>query len=330
LALMNMDTSTRKLPGYVNALVDPNDTSVGRRASWVVMAFPFMEQSALWDEWSGDFDDQPSAVEIEFLICPSDPPDLPGQPSLSYVCNAGMGFEDLSREGGGDVPANYIAPNPSDRELAGNGVFFDNARNMDIISGAARDMREDYPPITSSIQYVQANDGTSKTLMLSESVHTWYYAYPGDSSEQFTSGVSNDGTMDISPIEDTKHIFGFVWYNDAAGIERINGDNDYDDSNSSEPVSMVAFAERSTNRNPNAQVPSAYESYGYPSSSHPSGVNVVFVDGHILFLSDSISPRVYAQMMTSNRKRSKYFADWGSPPVPTLDKDLPPPSDSDF
>ena len=39
-ALMNMDASQRKLPGYVNAVYSPNTPSVGRRASWVVMAFP--------------------------------------------------------------------------------------------------------------------------------------------------------------------------------------------------------------------------------------------------------------------------------------------------
>jgi len=37
-----------------------------------------------------------------------------------------------------------------------------------------------------------------------------------------------------------------------------------------------------------------------PSSNHPSGVVVVFCDGHTLFLRDSIAPSVYAQLVTAN------------------------------
>jgi prepilin-type N-terminal cleavage/methylation domain-containing protein/prepilin-type processing-associated H-X9-DG protein len=37
-----------------------------------------------------------------------------------------------------------------------------------------------------------------------------------------------------------------------------------------------------------------------PSSNHPSGVVVVFCDGHTLFLRDSIAESVYAQLVTAN------------------------------
>src|SRR5688572_23468794 len=62
LALTSYDTQLRKLPGYVNELFNPNATKTGtppripansgRRASWIVMAFPYMEQTALWENWS--------------------------------------------------------------------------------------------------------------------------------------------------------------------------------------------------------------------------------------------------------------------------------------
>ena len=61
---------------------------------------------------------------------------------------------------------------------------------------------QEHPPITSSISYVQANDGTSKTLMLSESVHPWFYAYDGDTAETYAAGAS--ASTDISPIQDAK------------------------------------------------------------------------------------------------------------------------------
>jgi prepilin-type N-terminal cleavage/methylation domain-containing protein/prepilin-type processing-associated H-X9-DG protein len=323
-ALMNMDTTTSKLPGYINALVNPNDPSIGRRASWVVMAFPYMEENTLWDQWSSDFDRPPTATQIEFLICPSDPPEIPGQPSLSYVCNAGMAFGDASR-GEGTHPA-WPPGAPIDREFPGNGLFFDNAKNTAILqSSSSRDGRElpadGHPEVVTSLQYAQANDGTSKTMMLSESVHTWFYAYPGSEGDVYTPG--SDGPKDISPIQDAKHVFGFVWATDSGGIERINGDNFYDTVPA--PLSMVQFSQQNPQTIESTSL-SLYESLGYPSSNHPSGVNVVFADGHIIYMSEQIQPQVYAQLMTSNRKRSMFFA--GNPPV--LDKNLPPPSDSDF
>ena len=326
-ALTLMDTSQRKLPGYVDVVADPNSApsssnglpTVGRRVSWVVMAFPYMEQVALWDEYSKDFTAtavRPSAPEIEILVCPSDPPDLPGQPSLSYVANAGMAFTDMTR--GGTPPA-WPSTSPPDREFVANGVFFDNARNVEILGdSSAEDRREIYPPITSSVAYVQSNDGTSKTMMLSESLHTWFYVYGEDSgSEQYQNCIGNP---DCSPVQDSKHAFGFVWSNDATGIERINGDNQLD--NVTPPLSMAEYCQVGMP----STVATEYESLGYPSSNHPGGVNVVFVDGHIIFMAESVEPQVYAQLMTSNRKRSKYFNTANNQP----DKDLPQPSDDQY
>ena len=45
-----------------------------------------------------------------------------------------------------------------------------------------------------------------------------------------------------------------------------------------------------------------YPAYRFPSSGHPGGVNVVFVDGHTYFLQESVQPNVYCQLITSNSK----------------------------
>jgi prepilin-type processing-associated H-X9-DG protein len=168
-----------------------------------------------------------------------------------------------------------------------------------------------------SISYINSNDGTSKTLMVSESVHTWFYAYDGDAgSELFEPGF--DGSKDLSGIQDAKHIFGFVWSNSPEGAERINGDNNYDKAGA-RPATMGEFAQAgSTNGG---------EFLGYPSSFHPGGVNVGFCDGHIVFMNESVDPRVYAMLMTSNSKRSKYF-DRNNNSLP--DRKLAQPSDADF
>jgi len=317
LALQQMDTTQRRLPGYVNALEDitsaksSNQYTEGRRASWVVMTFPYMELTPLWDRWQ-NFDlvvNEPAEVapSIDGLTCPSTSPETLGQPWCHYIGNAGWAFSDPTR----DSPPDVIDPvDPSDKEFAGNGVFFDNSKNSQMLDGGSADGRElaaDYPQIRMSLDYINSNDGTSKTLMLSESTRTWYYAYDNDSStEEYEAGFSggpNDGdAVDTSPIPDAKHVWGFVWFNEPMGVERINGDRYYERNDP--PTSMEEFAEVGSS---GTDAHSLYESYGYPASNHPGGVNVAFCDGHIIFLRESIDPRVYAQLMTSNRNKSKFY-----------------------
>ncbi len=192
-ALTNMDTTQKRLPGYINEVSDPTSAvpiapgssirraTSGRRASWVVMCFPYMEQTAVWDRWSQDFTTDPAndtnnglTPPIEGLTCPSDAPDTIGEPWLNYVGNAGQAFSDPDR--GSDT-----------KEHVANGVFFDNSKNLEILSNPAtqKDFREGDPEIRTSMSYVSANDGTSKTLLLAENVHSWFYAYDGDSSPEF-------------------------------------------------------------------------------------------------------------------------------------------------
>ena len=65
----------------------------------------------------------------------------------------------------------------------------------------------------------------------------------------------------------------------------------------------------------------ASEPYRYPSSLHPGGVNTVFADGHTAFLQESIQPKVYCQLMTSNSTAgthpplSQRVVDWGLDPL---------------
>jgi prepilin-type N-terminal cleavage/methylation domain-containing protein len=313
-ALTLMDTQQKKLPGYINEVSDPASPkqngmpTSGRRASWVVMCFPYMENTAVWDRWTRDFTTASTAPEarglypaIEYLTCPSDTPDTLTEPWLNYVGNAGQAMNDPNRP-----PAN------ANRENVADGVFFDNSRNTAILaSTSTADGREVNPEIRSSMNYIQSNDGLSKTLLLSESVSSWFYAYDGAASPDFDIPYSGTGPIkDSSPIKDTPHVFGFVWHLQPTAIQRINGDPNYDKT--TPPTSMSAYAEP------------AYESYGYPSSSHPNGVNVAFCGSQVDFMSESVDPRVYAQLMTSNAKKSSYVQGG------VQDRKLPQPSDAEY
>jgi prepilin-type processing-associated H-X9-DG protein len=70
------------------------------------------------------------------------------------------------------------------------------------------------------------------------------------------------------------------------------------------------------------------EGLAIPSCNHPGGFDVSFADGHIEFLSETIDPRVYAQLMTSNSKKSTLIWDVGS--GLQKDSELPQPSDDDY
>jgi prepilin-type processing-associated H-X9-DG protein len=321
-ALTNFDGQRNELPGYANDLEDPTSTktgnppqlSDGRRASWIVMAFPFMELQNIWDQWNGNFaPDTAPAPEIEGLTCPSDPPELIGLPSLSYVGNAGQAFSDPTR-GDSASPGGLSVGNT---EYAANGVFFDQSKNRQIIDMGAADGRELHAPIKMSLSYVQSNDGQSKTLWISENVHAWYYCYETPAMP-IVDYTAQDDSRDMV---DSKHMFGFVWSNNPTQIERINGDKFSD--RTAPPDSMEAFADDVSGTLP---VRSLYESYGYPTSKHPGGVNAAFCDGHIVFVQENVDPAIYAMLMTSNQKRSKFF----DQATDTPDRQMQQPSDSDF
>jgi prepilin-type processing-associated H-X9-DG protein len=292
LALINRDSQGQSMPGYVNELPNPNPsgTPVARRASWVVMLFPFMEQQALWERWSSNFGGNPPSPFIEILTCPSNSPESTSQPWLGYVGNAGQAFSDTTR--GADT-----------MEHAGNGLFFDSyKKNVPVADG-----REGDPRITTKLGNVL--DGATKTMLLSENVHIFYWTYDLDAN-----GDQNDTS---TAIKDAKHLFGFVWANqqgtppNTMTLGRINGEVNFRHSD------LAAFA-------PFSPPASSQEKYGYPSSLHSSGVNVSFCDGHVEFISETIDAQIYGQLMTSNAKRSTLV--WNS----VKDSALPPPPDDKY
>lgn len=317
-ALINRESSIGDFPGYINNL-GVKGTQNQIRASWVVFTFPYMEQNPLWDRWS-----QPDAAnsgyltrlcsvgnpgsglaQVELLICPSDPPVTPGEPHLSYVANAGW-----------IQNTNSLLSSGGRKERAANGVFFDRSRttgsNLPLMGPQDINDNNGYSPITMTTAYIQAKgDGTTATIMLSENLHTVYWAY------------RNQADYSTSGPKDEKYHFAFCWEQPDLVVapsgtqdeknRRMNGNREQD---SYEEVVQITSSESNT---PQSQLSDAF-----PSSNHPAGVNVAFVGGSVRFVADQIEPRVYAQLMTSNSKRSELV--FGG----VRDKNLPPLSDSDY
>jgi prepilin-type N-terminal cleavage/methylation domain-containing protein len=276
LALTSYDAQHKRLPGYSNELFNPNGPKTGN---------PPMAREGRRASWI-----------VEMLTCPSDAPDIPDQPWTSYVGNTGNAFTDQ-------------CPFDVAKEYPANGIFFDDNKNINFSPADGREDVREHPRLRISLGQVQANDGTSKTFLVSENLHAWYYTF----------GLDNDA----STIADTKHLFGFIWKavyppaNQPSPIERINGDRYYDHNPA--PASMEEFA---TVDEP------MYESYGLPSSNHPSGVNMAFCGGQVVFISETMDPLVYAQLCTPNRHRSN-LADYTRNP-PLFERQMTPPSDNQY
>jgi prepilin-type N-terminal cleavage/methylation domain-containing protein/prepilin-type processing-associated H-X9-DG protein len=314
-AVTQREQTQGQFPGYVN-LIGPSGDNLNNklRASWVVTTFPYIEQPALWDAWtkgrpSGDIADVINDLysPLELLVCPSDPPETQGEPVLSYAANAGF----IQR----DPATGDVSENPA------NGVFTDQARVPVTGAGLPQDMRDrpanDADPLIgmTSAYIGSKGDGLTNTVMLSENLKAYLWGY----------GQNNHET-----VPDKKYHFGVCWedpddvaqapttdpngYKTEAAYRKINGQR-VDNA-----VLFSTFADDpDTGMQPN---------YGFPSSNHSGGVNIAFCGGAVTFVSEEISPTVYAQLMTSNRKASDLFV--GSGADERRESKMKQPSDNDF
>ena len=301
-ALLSRETSLKNFPGYINKKGIPGDVpSNQNRASWIVMLFDYMEQAPLGEQWSraGTNGNGPF-VSLEILRCPSDPAETLNEPLLSYVGNAGYIDND------GSTPT-AAQGDPNGLENAANGIFFDRSRNT-ASGGAYNGVSDAYdtadaPEIVMTMASIK--DGTTSTMMLSENKNAFHWGY-------YLSETTPD----------EKYHFGFCWQqpgvlvtqiqNNQANQHRINGSQD-----GLLQASSIAELE--------AQSTFPAQDFGFPSSNHPGGVHIAFVGGNVQYVAEDVEPLVYAQLMTSNSKKSDLKDSGG-----TFDSQLSQPADDAY
>jgi prepilin-type N-terminal cleavage/methylation domain-containing protein len=186
VAMLNYE-SYRRFPGYVNQIGIFPRTNQPIDTSWVVPLFPHLERNDLWERWRAgeggidpNFDGQRESsqpdvfVYLKLLVCPSDPPlqMSAGSTPLAYIVNCGrLGDDDPTTFV--DSPANGVFHNQSSR---GTGLKV-------------------------SLDYLSMNDGSTNTLMLSETVIPTEADSPGG-----TVPLPHSWANDI-----TERRLGFVW-----------------------------------------------------------------------------------------------------------------------
>ena len=325
MALSIRETSLGQFPGYINKLGIPGDAPLNQnRASWLVMTFPQIEQTALWDDWNrsgpsgfdGLADGNGQFSSIEILVCPSNPPETIGQPLNSYVANAG----NINRSG--DTGDNLKW------ELSANGFFFDRTRTAlgngpgdgafaaSVVSDNRDDSNSslDEPEIAMTVAALGKGDGSTKTMMLSENLNATHWGYFS------TTGVTN--------VPDAKYHFGFCWEQPAEIIASLGsplGTPDLEMEPRFRRINGVKEPLLESEIGTAMELSNGTSNYGFPSSYHPAGVNVAFVGGQVVFISDQIDPFVYAQLMTSNQKKSDLENGSG-----VSERNLPAPADDAY
>jgi len=248
-------TSKGYFPGLLDKVAKSGQDYT--EATWLMMIFPSLEQGDVYEVWnnptSGPAQWAAASPYIPIVNCPSALNIDHSEPSTNYVANAGIG-----------IP---LGPDYDSSQRAANGVFADRANTTQRVS--LSDFR----------------NGSSNTLMASESLlaENWvpgglfYSALPGLDAGfcwLFATETSVTGPGDISPL--------------AQGA-----------SGSAVTPEMRINYEKNTLTSTGGNV-----EYARPSSVHPGGVNVMFADGHGQFLGDGIQYHIYQQLMTPDDHRS--------------------------
>ena len=264
-AALAYEGQRQSLPGWRNRHL-PNATVY---PSWPVMLLPNIERSDLYRTWEQSPNAQPAQrPSVAIFECPSSPPSVAGDPNLAYAANAGS----TARNG--------------TNQIKGDGVMLDTAGNAGV-----------YTPARINLDVISASDGTANTLLFSEKCGS----LATQSSWNVIAGVSGNGGAGLVYSGDnypTVAPLSGMWQAAMTSTDLPVfgiGSNATPSSAISAAITKVV--------NSTAPPTAANPSYSaFPSSSHPTGVMVVFCDGHTMFLNDGIPLHVYAQLITSDSK----------------------------
>ncbi len=353
LAAINYESSNRQFPGYKNVqaersfsydtttqnLTGSGITKTFQPTGWVFPLLGFLDRSDILDAYGPRGTDQvnfqkgvvPDHLTLAIVKCPSDIRAEEEHPSagMSYVVNAGM--EDLHA-----VPA--ATPTPWDpdpitslqfsnmhedfeddssdiyggnADFKSNGIFQNHYRyslaDFDApMDGAATPQNFKEENVTSSS--LLSGDGSSTTLLMSENVDGGLWTDFAEWDVGFIWEPARIGDNPSKPFLDhaTTTTKGTQYQ---TGVRWINQD-----------VGYSVFAEADTEQADEEDDSNPYR-FARPSSYHPGGVNVVFADGHTYFLSETIDPVVFGQLMSPQGKSARFALTTGAEAL--FDPDAP-------
>jgi prepilin-type N-terminal cleavage/methylation domain-containing protein len=297
LAIAAYDTAKKSIPGWRNP--HPNgasstgalpDTNAFSAVSWPVLILPNLEQLPVYKLWEANNNATPISVApapaLEIFTCPTSIPALASAPSIAYAGNVGIGYL-------GGAPYQF----------RDDGVMFDAVGK----SGTGA-----YPGLKNSVDYISSGDGASNTILVVErsggtyNPQAFYDAFPRSAVNAYSFDPNNsydtatNATANASPIIGV----GAIPRNPGAALPTSG----LISSPTLKMINITPAEALSFPLNPNAT----------PSSRHSGLVVATFCDGRTQSISDSISPRVYCQLLTPNTVGGTGFMFPQNAPTPNV------------
>ena len=272
-------TKRSKFPGSVSEMDNANTPANNADDYWITwqaQLLPEIEQQPVFDAIKLGGTGQIANL-IQVLKCPEHDLDANLGAPNSYIANCGRA-DDLTKTTNTTTPFLPI-------EHKANGVFFrhfrKNGSTAISVSGAA--------PLVSKrsvdLSLDEITDGTSNTLMLSESIQAGPWAtnssnpanaYNGQIGEQYVGMIWHPAAADASGLQPS------------VNSHKINFDKD----------AAVLSPEAASAAQHNAMF-----NYARPSSDHIGGVNAAMCDGSVRWISEDISYAVYCLILSSNGQK---------------------------
>ncbi len=267
VALLGYEAARKKFPGYENYFfyaAGPSNTTLGQQwASWVVVLFPYLERTDLWERWN---DPQ---YEVKNMADPD--PELRQKPIKllrTLECPSAK-----TLEGGGVA---YVV----NCGLPDGGLSNDLARAAGVFNSARYNAN-----CYMNLDYLSTHDGSLNTLLLSENLQATEWAHRTGTTYDF---------LHIAPWEAE---IGMIWWpTTPAPCAKMNACPDGDPS---PPYPVPPFP---VTRPSDPAVAANYLVFARPSSRHPGGVVATFCDGHQQFLAETIGYDVFQHLMTPHSK----------------------------
>jgi len=276
--------------------------------SWATMLLPKLERGDIWDSIVTPPSAEPVPMPpLAVMVCPSDT-DVNSQPDV-----AGLSYS--ANSGGWDRTGAVFLYRPNQGDTADNGVFFDYAsydRQSPAIPLASRPL----------VRISNIKDGAGTTLMLAENIHKSYTSSTNAPLFSWLAGSEGLNAFGGYPSEQQ---LGFVWVVPTAA--NVSGNHA-----APLPGNTINDQERiGGNKDQLGDFDPTIPRFARPASSHGSGANVAYCDGHSTYLRDDIDYVVYVQLMTPNGRKCVDPTDHTTAnPAITVFRAAPPLSEKDI
>lgn len=276
-------------------------TAVGPLHSWVVDILPYIDNQELYDAWDRTLpfywatpnpanptrptNEVIARTSIGILACPVDDSTEPGNGNLSYVVNMGfsrwhwpvtssnntMGWTGTTTGGGGTTTGPNWGPDVARR----TGVFF-----LGTYGG-----KQAWDARTTQAGFA---DGTSTTILASENLRAGY-----------SQAISGSVTVITNWAVPHPNYVGFIASDKICPAGNCGTGLAITSPPQVDGPGWALANRKGSNEEINIGTQVVSEGMApFPSSNHAGGVNMLFGDGAVRFISDTIDGTVYSKAIT--------------------------------